>query len=122
VAITTAKTLANVSGIQGVSLGGRQYGGPVSSDGMYRINETGAPEILNLANGRQYMLPNSRGEVVSNRDATAPGAGQIGTTIINNLTFSPVIQSSLPVSDKDVRELVSRFNDALQDGMVLRTK
>ena len=48
-------------------------GGTVSADNMYRINETGAPEIFNAANGRQYMLPNTRGEVVSNADATASG-------------------------------------------------
>lgn len=126
VAKVVAGTAPILSNINSVSFGGgREHGGPVAASSMYRINETGAPEILNLANGRQYMLPNSRGEVVSNRDATrqAGGAGQgSGTTIINNLTFSPVIQSSLPVSDKDVRELVSRFNDALKDGMVLRTK
>lgn len=51
-------------------LGGRQYGGPVQSSGLYRINENGAPEIFNAANGQQYMLPNTRGEVVSNKDAT----------------------------------------------------
>lgn len=124
VAQVVAGTASILSNINSVAFGGgRQYGGPVDPSGLYRINETGAPEILNLANGRQYMLPNSRGEVVSNRDATTPGSGQAGTTIINNhLTFSPVIQSSLPVSDKDIRDLVSRFNDALDDGMVLRTK
>ncbi|MEW2936977.1 hypothetical protein AB1A87_22630, partial [Stenotrophomonas maltophilia] len=38
---------------------------------MYRINENGAPEVFQAANGRQYMLPNTRGEVVSNRDSSA---------------------------------------------------
>jgi hypothetical protein len=40
---------------------------------MYRINETGKPEILNTAGGQQYLLPNQRGQVVSNKDATAAG-------------------------------------------------
>src|SRR5690606_6230644 len=67
-----AALLASMAIAKGIS--GRQYGGPVAAGGMYRINETGAPEIFNAANGRQYMLPNTRGDVVSNRDATA-GAG-----------------------------------------------
>lgn len=55
--------------------GGRQYGGPVAAGKMYRINENGAPEVFNAANGRQYMMPNTRGEVVSNKDATESGKG-----------------------------------------------
>lgn len=61
--------------------GGRQYGGPVGAGKMYRINENGAPEILNTASGRQYLLPNSRGEVVSNKDA-AQGTGQAPVSVI----------------------------------------
>jgi len=55
--------------------GGRLNGGPVTANGLYRVNENGKPEIFNAANGQQYMMPNSRGEVVSNKDATG-GAGQ----------------------------------------------
>lgn len=65
--------LAGVAG-QAVGLfGGRQYGGGVQANGMYRINENGAPEVFNAANGRQYMLPNTRGEVVSNGDSSRQG-------------------------------------------------
>ncbi len=49
---------------------------------MYRINENGAPEVFQAANGRQYMLPNTRGEVISNGDATAQGSPQISLQII----------------------------------------
>lgn len=59
------------------SFSGRALGGPVQANGAYRINETGAPEIFNAANGRQYMLPNQRGQVVSNADATS-GSGVSG--------------------------------------------
>ncbi|HFG1952587.1 TPA: tape measure protein [Vibrio cholerae] len=59
--------------------GGRFYGGSVKENGMYRINENGAPEVFNAANGQQYMLPNTRGEVVSNKDASGGG----GITTIN---------------------------------------
>ncbi|WP_322997960.1 tape measure protein [Castellaniella sp.] len=103
--------------------GARQYGGPVDPSGLYRINETGAPEILNLANGRQYMLPNSRGEVISNRDATRQAAGSSAgsgsqPTIINLGGIH--ISTSWPPSDKEVRVLVTKINDALDDGMKLR--
>ncbi len=74
VAATTPQVMSVVSAISGASYGGgRQYGGPVAGGKGYRINENGAPEILNTASGRQYLLPNSRGEVVSNKDATGGG-------------------------------------------------
>ncbi|WP_324710398.1 tape measure protein [Pseudomonas citronellolis] len=62
-------------------LGGRQYGGSVAPGGMYRINENGAPEVFNAANGRQYMLPNSRGEVVSNKDAAAGSSPAVNVSV-----------------------------------------
>lgn len=63
--------------------GARFYGGPVEGGGkMYRINEGGAPEILNTADGKQYLLPNSRGQVVSNRDAT--GGTQVNVSVVIN--------------------------------------
>lgn len=63
--------------------GGRLHGGPVSADGMYRINENGRPEVFNAANGQQFMLPNTRGEVVSNKNATGGGAA-----VMNNITIT----------------------------------
>lgn len=67
--------MANVSAIRSQTMGsGRLYGGPVSADKMHRVNENGAPEILNTASGQQYLLPNTRGQVVSNKDATS-GSG-----------------------------------------------
>lgn len=69
------------------SFGGKALGGPVQADGMYRVNETGAPEIFNAANGRQYMMPNSRGDVVSNKDATSSGASAAPPIVnVNNYT------------------------------------
>lgn len=83
-ASVAAATAGLISNISSVSLGGgRQYGGPVQQGSAYRINENGAPEILNSANGRQYLLPNTRGQVVSNKDAGGGGAG-----IVNNITIS----------------------------------
>jgi tape measure domain-containing protein len=77
-ALSTTTALAS-----GLSMAtGKALGGPVQAGGMYRVNETGAPEIFNAANGRQYMMPNSRGEVVSNKDATS-GGGTGAAPIVN---------------------------------------
>ncbi len=110
--------------VASVAAGARQYGGPVAANGMYRINETGRPEVLNMANGQQFLLPNSRGEVVSNRDATRAQAGASGGDsggVTINLGGIH-INSPWPLPDSEVRNLVGRINDALKDGMVLRTK
>jgi len=82
-AITSTNMLASGLAIAG----GRALGGPVDANGMYRVNETGAPEIFNAANGRQYMMPNSRGDVVSNKDATS-GGSQTAAPIVNVNNYS----------------------------------
>ena len=101
------------------SSGGRQYGGGVQAGSMYRVNETGAPEIFNAANGRQYMMPNSRGEVVSNKDATA-GSGGGGSAIVNihNYTGAQVSQSKSTVDRQQVIDIV--IGDMMQDGKIAR--
>ncbi|WP_218012879.1 hypothetical protein, partial [Streptococcus salivarius] len=68
---------------EGLSLigGARKLGGNVDAAKMYRVNEGGAPEIFNAANGQQYMMPNQRGEVVSNKDATAVNSGAPNVTV-----------------------------------------
>ncbi|MCT9812414.1 tape measure protein [Acidovorax sp. Be4] len=55
--------------------GARQYGGPVSSGGMYRVNETGAPEMFTGSNGQQYMLPTKSGQVTA-ADKVGGGGGE----------------------------------------------
>ena len=101
------------------SAGGRQYGGGVQAGSMYRVNETGAPEIFNAANGRQYMMPNSRGEVVSNKDATA-GSGSGGGVVVNiqNYSGAQVSQSQSTVDRQQVIDIV--IGDMMQDGKIAR--
>lgn len=101
------------------SSGGRQYGGGVQAGSMYRVNETGAPEIFNAANGRQYMMPNSRGEVISNKDATA-GSGGGGSAVVNihNYTGAQVSQSQSTVDRQQVIDIV--IGDMMQDGKIAR--
>lgn len=88
--------------------GGRQYGGGVAAGGMYRVNETGAPEIFNAANGRQYMMPNQRGEVVSNKDATSGGGGSSAPPIINinNYGSEQVTASSRMENDQRIIDVI----------------
>lgn len=101
------------------SSGGRQYGGGVQAGSMYRVNETGAPEIFNAANGRQYMMPNSRGEVVSNKDATA-GGGSGGGVVVNiqNYSGAQVSQSQSTIDRQQVIDIV--IGDMMQDGKIAR--
>lgn len=87
--------------------GGRQYGGGVDGSKMYQVNETGKPEIFNAANGKQYMMPNQRGEVVSNNDATSGGGAGGGTTVnIHNYSGAEVTSSESQIDDKRVIDIV----------------
>lgn len=70
--------------------GGKLYGGTVQSGTMYPVNENGAPELFQSGN-KQYLMPNSRGEVISNKDATYGGSSG-GETMVN-FTYSPSIQA-----------------------------
>ena len=113
-ALSTTTALAS-----GLSLaGGRALGGPVQAGGMYRVNETGAPEIFNAANGRQYMMPNARGEVVSNKDATSGSGGAGAAPIINNHNYSgQTMQSSAKFSEADRRWVIDTIvGDMMGDG------
>lgn len=78
-AAAIAGGMARVSAIRSQQAGGRQYGGPVAAGSMYRVNENGRPEVFKASNGQQYMIPNTRGEVVSNKDAS----GGSSATVVN---------------------------------------
>ena len=113
-ALSTTTALAS-----GLSLaGGRALGGPVQAGGMYRVNETGAPEIFNAANGRQYMMPNARGEVVSNKDATSGGGGAGAAPIVNvNNYGNDSAKASAKFSEADRRWVIDVIvGDGMGDG------
>lgn len=55
--------------------GGRQYGGPVSSGSLYRVNETGKSEMFVAANGSQYLMPSANGKVVPANEVGGAGGG-----------------------------------------------
>ncbi len=93
--------------------GGRLYGGSVQAGGMYRINENGAPEVFNAANGQQYMLPNTRGEVVSNKDASGGGTTMINITVNADGSISGNGGVEMQQLGKEISKLVdARINQA----------
>ncbi len=75
-ASVAAATGSIISTMQGVNYGGgRQYGGPVSAGSMYRINETGRPEMFVGSGGRQFLMPNTSGQVVPADELGGGGGG-----------------------------------------------
>lgn len=87
-----AATSSIVSTIAGTNYGGgRQYGGPVNAGSLYRVNETGRPEMFTAANGSQYMMPTKSGNVTP-ADKVG-GGGQAPTVIIQNLGAPVQVQS-----------------------------
>lgn len=75
-----------ISSIGGVSYGGgREHGGPVSANSMYRVGEGGKPEIYQASNGSQYMIPGDNGRVISNRDMQGGGSG--GGSVVQHISF-----------------------------------
>lgn len=83
--------MAQVSRIRSQQMGGgRRYGGPVTENKYYRINEDGRPEIFKGADGSQYMMPNQKGEVISHDDAVGKGQ-RAGNTV--NVTQNITMRS-----------------------------
>jgi tape measure domain-containing protein len=76
---------ANIVGIiKGTNYGGgRQYGGPVSQGSLYRVNESGKPEMFTSASGAQYMMPTEGGRVSPTTGGGATGASVIELRVIN---------------------------------------
>lgn len=106
-------TAGLVSTISSVTMGsGRQYGGPVSPGSMHRINENGRPEVFKAANGQQYMLPNTRGEVVSNADASSGGKSSI--QVINN---GPPMNARQEMDGDQIRIILDMAEDRAIDSM-----
>lgn len=99
------------------TVAGRALGGPVQANQMYRVNETGGPEIFNAANGRQYMMPNQQGEVVSNKDATE-GSGQANVivNIQNNAEGSTATATSRTDNRQTIIDVV--VSDIMSNGKI----
>jgi SLT domain-containing protein len=78
--------------------GGRQYGGPVNSGDLYRINEGGKPEMFTAANGNQYMMPTVDGKVTP--------AGQLsGGGMAKTVHVTQVFNFSQPQDNRTMQQL-----------------
>ena len=97
---------ASVPAMAAMITAARKNGGPVSAGGIYRVNEGGAPEIFTGGNGQQYMMPNQRGEVISNADATGAGAPPVTVNVYNNGSRSQVRQET---GENDAGRFVNLF-------------
>ncbi|MCE9886231.1 tail protein (tape measure) [Obesumbacterium proteus] len=64
--------------------GARKNGGPVSAGSMYQVGEGGMPEIFRASNGSQYMIPGDNGSVISNKDISSGGSGNIQVSVVFN--------------------------------------
>lgn len=93
--------------------GGRRYGGGVNADSMYQVNESGRPEIFNSTDGKQYMMPNTKGEVVSNANATK---GQGGGSVIINVNNYGNDQVSVQESQMDDARVIDIIVGNMMDG------
>lgn len=71
--------------------GGRQYGGPTTSGSLYRINETGRPEMFTANNGAQYMMPTRDGRVTP-ADQIAGSPTVLEVRVINQMPGAMVTQ------------------------------
>lgn len=110
----TAAMSTGVPAMNAMLMGGRLYGGAVQANGMYRINENGAPEVFNAANGQQYMLPNTRGEVVSNKDASGGGGTVIQVNISSDGSVSTDGGSMMAQFGKEIGQFVDAKFKQLQ--------
>lgn len=92
-ASTTAAAAGIVSTIRGTSFGGgRQYGGPAMAGTLYRVNESGRPEMFTASNGAQYMLPTSNGNVTPANEVGGGGSPVIELRVINQMPGASVTQ------------------------------
>lgn len=100
-------TMAALAGVQIAQInsqsygGGKLYGGSVQSGTMYPVNENGAPELFQSGN-KQYLMPNSRGEVISNNDATGSGGGgsMVTVNVINQSSNTSVTEKRSMSSER----------------------
>ncbi|ANI22088.1 tail length tape measure protein [Pseudoalteromonas phage vB_PspS-H40/1] len=85
--------------------GGRQYGGPVSK-GMYRVNETGTPEVYSQG-GKDYLM-NTKNANITPLDKA--GGGQMSVVINNNAAGVDVSANQV-----DARTIEISVNKAMQE-------
>ena len=104
VAASTANIVSTISGTNFV--GGRQYGGPVSADKLYRVNERGAPEMYTSSTGKQYMLPTANGQVTAANRIEGGGSVQ-WNIVVNNTAMGTQASASVDQQSRTVQIAVT---------------
>lgn len=110
-ASVAASAAGIVSTIKGTQYGGgRQYGGGTEAGMLYKVNETGRPEMFTAANGSQYMLPNTRGEVTP---ADKVGGGMSVSIVVQNMApgveVTPSVDERTQTVTIAVREVAAQI-------------
>lgn len=112
-ALTPAQKFANYAAIAsaGASLlssigsisygGGREHGGPMNANTMYRVGEGNKPEIFKADNGSQYMVTGDKGKMISNKDIGWGGSDGGGTVF--NIAFN--IQTTNGIDDATMQKM-----------------
>lgn len=102
-----------VAGMAVADVAGRQYGGPVSADKLYRVNERGAPEMYTATNGKQYLLPTNNGMVTA---ADKIGGGAVSWTInINNAAAGTFATASVDDRSRTVDIAVNQVANQIRE-------
>lgn len=114
VASATSAMASGIPTMTALLAGGRQYGGSTQAGSMYRVNEDGRPEVFNSANGQQYMLANTRGEVVSNSDASSGGSNTINVIINSDGSVTSDSGSLMQQYGKEIANFVEAKFKQLQ--------
>lgn len=82
--------------------GNRAVGGPVNRGGLYEVGENGNPELLQAANGKQYLIPGNNGNITPAGSGIGGGSNVSVVVNINNGIPTTQTQSG---SERDGREL-----------------
>lgn len=94
------------------AVGGRAYGGPVSADSLYRVNEKGAPEMFTASNGSQYMLPTANGKVTA-ADKVGGVAPSVNI-VVNNTAPGTVASASYDDQSRTVSIAVTEVANQIR--------
>lgn len=95
-----------VAGMAVADVAGRAYGGPVSADSLYRVNERGAPEMYTASNGTQYMLPTANGQVTAANKIEGGGSVQ-WNIVVNNTAAGTMASASVDQQSRTVQIAVT---------------
>lgn len=95
-----------VAGMAVADVAGRAYGGPVSADSLYRVNERGAPEMYTASNGKQYLLPTNNGMVTAANKIEGSGSVQ-WNIVVNNTAAGTMASASVDQQSRTVQIAVT---------------